>query len=227
LLDHFTLQLGVKTGANEVFLDPPAALDPWCRDAVRGRDVRAFAVSPRQRLLWPADEQGVPWARLPRPVATHLAPFAARLQERTDLVRGPWWQLFRVRAATSPHRVVWGDIARRLEAAALPDASAVPLNSCYVIATRERHQAAGLASWLNSTWIRALARLSAEPAAGGTARFGARAVGAVPWIPALLDDPGLGALAGDDEALDRFVSDALTLSARDRDALAPLAARRR
>lgn len=227
LLDHFTLQLGVKTGANEAFLDPPDALAPWCRDAVRGRDVRAFAVQPRQRLLWPADDHGEPWPRLPPQVASHLAQYAVRLQQRADLTRGPWWQLFRVRAATSPHRVVWGDLARRLEAATLPAASAVPLNSCYVIATRDSLHAEALAAWLNSSWIRALARLSAEPAAGGAARFGARAVGAVPWLPAIVAHPQLDAVAGNPAMLDAIVADALALDSRDRDALAPLAARRR
>lgn len=227
LLDRFTLQLGVKTGANEAFLNPPDALAPWCRDAVRGRDVRAFAVQPRQRLLWPADDRGAPWPRLPPHVAAHLAQYAVRLQQRADLTKGPWWQLFRVRAATSPHRVVWGDLARRLEAATLPDADAVPLNSCYVIATRDAHHAEALAAWLNSSWIRALARLSAEPAAGGAARFGARAVGAVPWVPAIVAHPELREVTGNPEALDAIVAEALTLDARDRDALAPLAARRR
>lgn len=227
LLDHFTLQLGVKTGANDAFLDPPESLDAWCRDAVRGRDVRAFVVQPRQRLLWPADAQGEPWARLPPPVARHLAQYAAQLQRRADLVAGPWWQLFRVRAATSPHRVIWGDLARRLEAASLPEATAVPLNSCYVIATREAHHAGTLTAWLNSSWIRALARLSAEPAAGGAARFGARAVGAVPWVESILAHPDLGHVAAEPETLDTIVAEALALDARDRDALAPLAARRR
>ncbi len=230
LLTAFTPQLGVKTGANAAFLDPPEELAPWCRAAVRGRDVRAFTARSRHRLLWPADDHGEPWRRLPPPVAEHLTRYASQLQRRSDLVEGPWWRLFRVHSATASHRVVWGDLARRLEAATLTDAAAVPLNSCYVIAMTSTVAARGLTAWLNSAWIRALARLSAEPAAGGAARFGARAVGSVPWVAAMLDHTGfLGAVAHpqDSVRLDAVVAEALELDARDRAALAPLAAHRR
>jgi hypothetical protein len=230
LHESFAPQLGVKTGANAAFLDPPPSLAPWCRMAVRGRDVRAFTVTPRHRLLWPADASGEPMARLPLPLADHLADHAGMLQRRSDLTEGPWWRLFRVRAATAPHRVVWGDLARRLEAAALVDPAWIPLNSCYVIVVRDAREAAALTAWLNSSWIRALARLRAEPAAGGAARFGARAVGGVPWDPRILDHDALGGLtdsAEDTARLDTLVAQTLGLDARDCAALAPLAARRR
>jgi hypothetical protein len=230
LRDSYAPQLGVKTGANAAFLDPPPSLAPWCRMAVRGRDIRAFAVTPKHRLLWPADAMGEPLATLPPAVAEHLADHVGVLQRRSDLVDGPWWRLFRVRAATAPYRVIWGDLARRLEAAALMDPAWIPLNSCYVIAVRDAHEASALTAWLNSTWIRALARLRAEPAAGGAARFGARAVGGVPWDAAMLqhDAPFAHTASLEDAArLDALVADTLGLDPRDCAALAPLAARRR
>jgi hypothetical protein len=230
LASAFSPQLGVKTGINAAFVDPPLALAEWCRAAVRGRDVRAFTARPTQRLLWPADARGEPWARLPPAVAEHLHPFSDRLRGRSDFRDGPWWRLFRVRAATAAHRVVWGDLAPCLEAAVLLDPSAVPLNSCYILALPDAATAHVVTAWLNSAPIRAIARLAAEPAAGGAARFGARTVGQVPWVPAALSHPMLRCpRTNTDDAgtLDDIVAGLLSLDQHDRTALAPLAARRR
>lgn len=225
----FTPQLGIKTGANDAFLDPPATLSPWSRLAVRGRDVRAFSVVPRQRILWPADDQGEPWKRLPEPVAEHLHRFQGRLRNRADYTGGVWWRLFRVQAAMAPHRVVWGDLASCLEAAMLPNAEMVPLNSCYVVAAPSAEASAVLTQWLNSSWIRTIARLGAEPAAGGAVRFGARAVGSVPWVNNALQHPVLRRHAADRDpvATDTAVAELLELSTHDRATLAALATRRR
>ncbi len=230
LASVFPPQLGVKTGVNAAFVDPPITLAEWCRTAVRGRDVRAFAARPTQRLLWPADARGEPWARLPTPVAEHLRPFSDRLRRRSDFRDGPWWRLFRVRAATAAYRVVWGDLAACLEAAVLLDPTAIPLNSCYVLALPDAAAAHAVAAWLNSAPIRAIARLAAEPAAGGAARFGARTVGQVPWVAAALQHPTLRRPLAESErsgVLDDIVADLLGLDHHDRTALAPLAARRR
>ncbi|MEO5799594.1 MAG: hypothetical protein ABIZ70_06735 [Gemmatimonadales bacterium] len=226
-------QLGVKTGANEAFLDPPEALGPWSLLALRGRDVRAFRCRPHTRLLWPADPRGAPWPKLPPELLQHFAPHQARLRRRADLHDGTWWRLFRTGAATAAHRVAWGDLARRLEATVVADARVIPINSCYVAALPSPSAAESLAAWLNCSWIRALARLRAEPAAGGAARFGARAVGRVPLPRAVLGHPVLAALfhsAADHDitdALDDCTADLLGLDQHDRTLLAPLAAHRR
>jgi|CXWL01.1.fsa_nt_gi hypothetical protein len=230
LAARFTPQLGVKTGVNAAFLDPPPELAEWCRAAVRGRDVRAFLVKPRHRLLWPANARGEPWARLPHPVAEYLRPFSDRLRRRSDFREGPWWRLYRVHAATAAHRVVWGDLAPCLEAAVLLEPAAIPLNSCYVLAVPDAGTAHAITAWLNSGPIRAIARLAAEPAAGGAARFGARTVGQVPWVAAALGHEMLQRPLTDLEqagALDDIVAELLTLDHHERAALAPLAARRR
>lgn len=217
----FPPHLGVKTGANAAFLDPPDALAAWCRPALRGRDLGAGAGRPRARLLWPADARGVPWAELPPPVARHLDRHRSRLEGRADRSDGPWWRLFRTEAATAPHRVVWADLARALRpVGALPPA-VVPLNSCYVIAAPTAAAALALAAWLATPWCTALAAVAAEPAAGAHRRFGARTVGALPW-------PGLAAVLawhgrGADPAA---AADLLGLDSEEREALNAVAADR-
>ncbi len=229
LAAQVTAQLGVKTGANAVFLDPPRELAASCRRAVRGRDIRAFQAQSRSLLLWPADDRGEPWPELPPEVATYLGREMGRLQRRTDWHSGPWWRLFRTTGATAPHRVVWCDLAPALRATTLTSRNMVPLNSCYVASLPSASSAEALTAWLNSTWIGALAKLVAEPASGGCARFGARAVGAVPLPADVLGDPVLAAMthaAADHdvrEALDHHVAQRLDLDADDRAALGAVA----
>ena len=98
LRDRFTPHLGAKTGANELFLDPPASVEAaLVRLAVRGRDVRAFTVADGPRLLWPCDAQGRALEKLPPGARAHLAPAEARLRARADYDGGPPWTLV-------PHR---------------------------------------------------------------------------------------------------------------------------
>ncbi len=226
-------QVGVKTGANAAFLDPAAAFEQWSRPAVRGRDIRPFVAESSVMLLWPADARGVPWRTLPPALAAHLKSHLALLERRADQHSGPWWQLFRTRAATAEHRVVWRDLAIELQAAVLRNRAAVPLNSCYVAAMPSAVAAESLAAWLNSSPIRALARLGAEPAAGGCARFAARAVGGVPLPREVLGHPVLASLthaANDHDVqspLDQCVCDILGLSTAERDALLGVAPDRR
>ncbi|HEY4319982.1 MAG TPA: N-6 DNA methylase [Gemmatimonadales bacterium] len=233
LSDTVRIQLGVKTGANGVFVDPPPELDRWCRPAIRGRDIGAFASKAGARLLWPADRRGVPWQVLPARVARHLAPHHPRLMRRADLHHGPIWQLFRVEAATARYRVVWADLARSLAAACLDDADSVPLNSCYVAAMPTAVAARALTGWLNSAPVQAMARLGAEAASGGFARFGARAVGLVPLPADTLADPELVHYAGsevrapDRDALDDYACRRLDLTASERKELGDVAANRR
>jgi hypothetical protein len=235
LEERVTCQLGVKTGANRVFLDPPDTVEPWLlRWAVRGRDLRPYQVRPRRRLLWTHDESGAPLARLPPDAAAHLQAHDATLRSRKDYRSGPPWMLFRTAAATSRHRVVWADLAGRLTACALTgsrDAELIPLNTCYVAPTRTEAEAERLAAWLNSTWVRAIAQLRAVPAAGGFHRFTAAVVRRLPLPATVLSDERLQAAAraartGEpmEETIDDFAAGHLALSFRDRGALARLVA---
>jgi hypothetical protein len=187
--------LGLKTGANRIFLDPPDVEDELLRWALRGRDLAPFRPRNRTRLLWTHGPDGAPLPRLPPRAAAYLAPHAPLLRSRTDYAGGPPWALFRARAATAAHRVVWADLARGLRAASLtgfPDI--IPLNSCYVAPAKSDAEADRIAAWLNSSWIRAVARAGAVPAAGGCARYTAATVGALPLPPGVLSDGDLSTL---------------------------------
>lgn len=233
LAEYVRPQLGVKTGANAAFLNPPEALHRWCRPAVRGRDVRPFVATSSALLLWPADARGTPWSALPTALAEYLAQYTAQLQRRADQHVGPWWQLFRTLAATAPHRVAWRDLATELQAAVMWDDRAVALNSCYVAALSSATAADSLAAWLNARPIRALARLGAEPAAGGCARFAGRTIANLPLPREVLGHPVLASFAhaaADHDvqlALDEFVSAMLGLSPVECDVLIGLATHRR
>jgi Eco57I restriction-modification methylase len=197
--EMFACHLGLKTGANDVFLDPPEHLEPEVlRWALRGRDVVAFRCQPRVRLLWTHDRAGQPQVRLPAAAAQYLLEHATELRARKDFTRGPIWTVFRVRTAIARYRVVWADVARKLAAAALTtveDHRQVPLNSCYVVALRSAVAAECLAACLNSTWLRVAAQLSAVPAAGGYSRFNARTIAELPLPASATHDPILSRLA--------------------------------
>jgi hypothetical protein len=233
--DRLTCHLGVKTGANSVFLDPPPSVErSFLRWAVRGRDVRPFRVCPSRRLLWTHGADGAAVDHLPPGAAGHLRPHEAALRSRADYAGGPPWTVFRTMAATAPHRLVWSDLARRLTACALTethDSECIPLNTCYVAPARSESEAERVAAWLNSTWLRAVARRGAVPASGGFHRFTAGVVRRLPLPPAVLADDRLLAAAKSgrrgepvQETLDDLAAGHLALSGKERTALARLLA---
>ncbi len=190
--ESISCHLGVKTGLNRVFLNPPIDLEPeLLRWAVRGRDLQMFRCDHRIRLLWTHDPEGRVRQELPPRARAYLGAHEAALRARRDYRGGPWWTLFRTRTAVARHRVVWSDLARRLVAAALVtrrERALIPLNSCYAVAVSSADRALALAAWLNSTWLRAAARTGAMPASGGYARFNADVVAGLPLPgPVLLD----------------------------------------
>jgi hypothetical protein len=197
--DNLTCHLGLKTGLNRIFLNPPNGLEPEVlRWAVRGRDLRAFRCECRLRLLWTHDARGFPRQELPPAAASYLSAHEAELRARRDFQGGPPWGVFRARPAIARYRVVWADLARRLTALSFTtrrDLDRIPLNSCYVAPMRNAAEADALAGWLNSTWIRATARLGAVPASGGFARYNAQAVARLPLPSSALTDRGLARLA--------------------------------
>jgi hypothetical protein len=205
----FRPTLGVKTGANDIFLRDAARADELprgCRvPAVQGRDVAPFAVRPGAWLLAALASDGRPLPRAPRDVEEYLAPFAARLARRADARGQSGWALFRTEMLRSPYLVIWRDIAPRLEAAVLrrdaPDAP-VPVNTCYGLAVPDLYTAHWLAAWLNSTPIRNVAAALAERASGGAFRFSAGVVGALP-LPACRATADVRRLAAIAEAAQR------------------------
>ncbi len=232
--ERFGCHLGVKTGLNRVFLDPPEDIEPeLVRWAVRGRDLRAFTVRRGRRLLWPCDIRGAPLVRLPPIASRYVARYAAELRRRADHTGGPPWQLFRTMAASAPFRVIWSDLARRLEAVALNGPAGlrlIPLNTCYVMPVKDAETALRLSAWLNSTWCRAVALATADPASGGFARFNARVVAGLPCPDRVSTDPVLLELGRSgarhmlpQESLDDCCAELLSLTPAERTALAGLA----
>ena len=216
--DRWTPQLGVKTGADDLFL-----LDRECvgsRPAIRGRDIAAWRCRPRRYVLWTHGADGRPLARLPRELDERLSRHEERLRRRADYKAGPPWQLFRTGLGFAAHRVVWPDIGRRL-AAAVPAAELVPLNTVYGIRTRDAADAAALVALFNSCWLTALARLIADPARGGFRRFNARVVRGLP-VPAYGSAvwAELARRGSGREPADDLVADVFQLDAADRRALA-------
>ncbi|HEX9611675.1 MAG TPA: N-6 DNA methylase [Gemmatimonadales bacterium] len=214
--DRWTPHLGVKTGADDVFVVTQP--DACTRPAVRGRDLAPWMAVPRVHLLWTHGPDGRPLAALPPALRERLEAHLDRLRRRADC-RGVPWELFRTGLALRAHRVVWPDLARRL-AAAVPPPDIVPLNTVYGIATRTADDACALAALLNTRWHTALARLHADPARGGFRRFNARVVRGLPVPPA--DAPAWAVLADHGRrraAADGPTADALHLDAIDRRAL--------
>jgi hypothetical protein len=216
--DRWTPQLGVKTGADDVFL-----LDrecPGARPAARGRDIRPWHCTPRRFVAWTHGPDGKPFNRLPEQLRELLTPHEDRLRRRADYRGGAVWQLFRIRLGVAPFRVVWSDIGKRLAAAVL-DRDIVPLNTVYGIATREACDAAALAALFNTRWLTALARLVADPARGGFRRFNARVVRSLPVPPS--DSAVWNQLAehgADREPADDLIADVFQLDLADRRTLA-------
>ena len=191
----FRIRLGVKTGADSIFLDPPDAIDDsLVRRALRGRDIAPFLVRPRNRILWTHDDRGLPLATLPPEAMAVLGPALRRLRARADYRDGPPWTLFRTEAATTRFRVVWSDLGRSIRAAALigPEhRDLVPLNTCYFIGTSSAPVALALAAWLNAEPIRRLADRRATVAASGFRRFNAAVIGSLPLPEGVTTDPTL------------------------------------
>jgi hypothetical protein len=190
----YPIHLGVKTGANRVFLNPPDSIEPHLlRQAFRGRDLRPFQVARTIPMLWPCAADGRPLDALPPAALAHMHRHRELLVARADHGPGPLWQVFRTRAARDGARLVWADLSRSLTSVALPPGNRhIPLNTCYVVHPDE-DEAPALAAWLNSSWMRGLARLRADPASGGFARFNARTVASLPLPDTVRRDPRLAA----------------------------------
>ena len=214
-------RLGLKTGADDVFLT--AEPGPWTRPAIRGRDIGAWTAEARIHVVWAYNGEGRPLAALPSELEPWLAAHVVQLRRRADYRAGPPWQLFRVGLAVARHRVIWPDLARRLQAA-VPSPAQVPLNTTYGIATRTLEDALALSSLLNSRWLTALACLRADPARGGFRRFNAGVVRGLPIPPA--EAPGWKRLieAGRRRHVDEdAIADLLELDASDRRVLSRVA----
>lgn len=221
----YRCRLGVKTGADRVFIDPADVEPALLRPLLRGRDVRAYHAAPRHTLLWTSDDDGAPLTELPPRAAEWIATHRRLLLARRDYQEGPVWQLFRTRGATERYRVLWPDLSRTLVAAPLIGTlrRAIPLNSCYLASMPERAELLAVTAWLNTPLIRSIARAGTSEASGGFRRYNATVVGRLPFPlaarahPALVElaTAGMGGAPADAD-LDALAADFLGLDRRDR-----------
>ncbi len=214
---RFHPRLGIKTGANDVFLREIPRADELPRQhrvpAIRGRDIGPFTVAPSAVILAALDSRGGPIREVGDEVREYLRPHTSLLSRRADVNGDPPWTLFRTELLAAPWMVLWRDIASRLEAAALERRSGgpIPLNSCYGVAVPDALTARWLSAWLNSRPIRTLAQALAERASGGAFRFSAAVIARLPLPPdgsqaavaelAELGRRGLEGLEVDEDAL--------------------------
>ncbi|KPJ96660.1 MAG: hypothetical protein AMS18_00570 [Gemmatimonas sp. SG8_17] len=244
LAEIATPALGVKTGADRIFIGRTAGLDgdfgnvefadrsvviesAMLRPALRGRDVRSFQAHPKHVIVWTHAESGAPLNKIPRRAASYLKQHSGKLKSRTDYRAGPFWSLFRVNPALLKNRVVWADIAKHPRAVALDETDAnraIPLNTCYVASAPNRGTALTIAAVFNSCWARALTYAIADEARGGYRRINARVAGQMP-VPkpgpqgSALCELSVQAHKGDHVSstdLDEAVAEALRLSAKAR-----------
>ena len=201
------------------------------------RDVRPFDVRLDKALIWPHDAGGAPLESLPPLASAYFRSQLGRLKARADYRDGPPWTLFRIPADSRGCRLVWSDIARRpaaalLEACGVP--RAVPLNTCYTLATGDRDTALVMAAVFNSVWCAALARVTADEARGGYRRINVRVAAAFPVPPLGAATRHLASLSASAhertgvsaDDLDDAVADAFDLPSSVRQTLRSLAANR-
>lgn len=169
---------GLMTGCNRVFVRDPSevrewlgeAADAWTRPVLSGRDIRAREVEPSGRLLWAYDEHLEPREELPGPLREYFEERAEALRDRADYdPGGPLWQLFRLKEGLVEPKVVWRDLAPRLEAATAPG-NVIPLNTVYFIPTASMRAARATAGLFNSEPLRGYAYALGERARGGWRR---------------------------------------------------------
>lgn len=202
--------LGVKSGCNDAFIvheidneteraihDPGYAVvhNGHARDTIersvlrpllRGDAIQPWSVQRSSlRIIWTHDDANRPLRHLPPHTERWLTPWRHQLIHRADVRRAlPWWSIFRTNSAR-PHapRVIWSDFGRTPRAAFLEAGDpTVPLNTCYVVHTPTRDDAAALTTLLNSPLIAAWLHVLAEPARGGYHRY-------LAWTMSLLPIP--------------------------------------
>ncbi|MDX1583673.1 MAG: hypothetical protein R3338_08740, partial [Thermoanaerobaculia bacterium] len=180
--------MGVKTGANDLFfLDesklgaeglttPDGVTIPWSAltRCVRGRDVRRWCANDSRWMIWPEEAGNAAWKReyaAAKGIAAH------------DL------RLAYVRPEHLGWKVVWKDLATRLEAVVVPDTveirgrrlPLIPNQTLYCLDASSLDETYLFAAILNSSLVSALACTIAEPAKDNHFRFFGRTIAALPW----------------------------------------------
>lgn len=183
----FRVRYGIKTGANAIFVNPPAFL-PHVLPAVRGRDLDGDDVQDSTRLLFAHGlKSAQPLPDVPPRIKEYLQPMISKLRARSDWRDSdPDWRVYRTYPEGHGWRVAWPDIAVRMRATVLPpvqEGGPLCLNTVYFIGVDSQDQAMDLADWLNSEEPQMWMLERAQVAQNGYLRFDARLVGSVPLPP--------------------------------------------
>ncbi len=180
--------MGVKTGANSIYFLDRVSLDeegavidrgiriPWkaLTRCIRGRDVRRWRAEDSTWMLWPEEPGSPGWKR------TFAAAFDVPLEEL---------RLAYVKPEHLGWKVVWKDVATRIEAVVVPATVEVmghqvpllPNQTLYCLDAGSLDGSYLQAAILNSTLASALAAAIAEPAKDDHYRFFARTIAQLPW----------------------------------------------
>lgn len=176
------VRMGIKTGANDVFLNAPVVAVE-ARLVLRGRSRDGVATD---TLLFGHDlVDGSPLPAVSVELEQWVRRHGERLRRRSDA--RPWeplWSVYRVAPELLGHRVVWTDLAMSLEPMVLPpvvDGGPLVLNTLYGIGAPDALRARRWAAWLASGPIGCLVDAIAEPALNGYQRLQAHVVEQVPF----------------------------------------------
>ncbi len=169
------------------------------RPVLRGAGISPWRFDAEGWVLWLHDARGAPVPPPPR-TARYLERHADRLDRRTGARHDRPGAIFRVDASTVAPKVAWQDLARDLEAVAIPASipdglggrsPVIPLNTVYFIPVERDDDALVLAAILNSLPVRTFARAIAERAKDACFRFFAWTVASIPLPPTWRTAQGL------------------------------------
>ena len=141
--DRHTVQMGVKTSANHIFLvqdfEPTATKgvvtitnegneranieEQLLRPLTRGRDVTAWKFDVSGYIIWTHDDvTGEVNKRLAKNALEYFTKHKKRLLRRTDQRKGdPIWTIYRVSKDKLKNRVGWGELSRAMETVLISD----------------------------------------------------------------------------------------------------------
>ncbi len=202
---RFDVRRGICTGANDVYLceslgksqcsdgaqyvrfagengPVPIESELICA-ALRGCDIRPFRVSPKLSIALPHDPlfPARPLPALPPCAKKWFDQNSDRLRQRKSC-RFPYdYAISGIHPAIGGKKVVWRDIATKLEACYCPQKRIIPVNTVYYIPVADDAEGDLLAAWLNSGYIRDYCMKRAEHAQGGYRRFFAWLIQSLPW----------------------------------------------
>lgn len=141
--DKYTVQMGVKTSANAIFLvrdfAPTATKgiatitnegkeranieEELLRPLVRGRDISAWDFKVSGHIVWTHDDvTGDVNTKLPKNALDYFTKYKEKLLSRDDYRKGqPVWTIFRVSKDKLKNKVGWGELSRTMETVLIPD----------------------------------------------------------------------------------------------------------